>query len=108
MSWSRLFGLKEPRSHRVTVVLDAGQGAQDVTEKTQVYGVVMPNDGSTKGHKWTEFRVPVDEVEKKTGYDFLSAVEDGVEARGPIEIAVSSSVYQRSLKNRTWGSIATR
>lgn len=65
---------------RVTVVLEPGQGAKDVTDKTQVYGVIMPNDGSTKGHKWTEFRVPVDEVEKKTGYDFLRDVEDGVEA----------------------------
>lgn len=65
---------------RVTVVLEPGEGAQDVSDKTEVYGVIMPNDGSTKGHTWTEFKTSVDEVEKKSGYDILSEVEDGVEA----------------------------
>lgn len=74
-------GIAVPNGNfRVTVVLDPGQGAQDVTAKTEVYGVILPNDGSTKGHRWTEFQVPVDEVEKETGYDFLSALDDGVEA----------------------------
>lgn len=74
-------GIAVPNENfRVTVILDPGQGAHDVTEKTEVYGVVMPNDGSTKGHKWTEFKTSVDEVEKKSGYDFLREVEDGVEA----------------------------
>lgn len=67
------------QSYRVTVVLDEGQGASNVSGDTEVYGVLLPNDGSTKGHPWTEFKVSVDQIEQTSGYDFLRNVEDSIE-----------------------------
>ena len=72
---------------RVTVVLEPEMAARDVTAQTPVYAIEMPNDGSVRGRKWTEFQVEVDDVELRTGYDFLTelpdAVEASVEARAP-------------------------
>lgn len=68
-------------SYRVTIVVQPGQGPSDVTESTPVLAVEMPNNASAKGHKWDEFRVSVDEAERDTGYDFLSALPDEIEER---------------------------
>jgi len=81
-------GVAVPRSnYRITVVVEHGSGPADVTAATPAYAVEMPNDETAKGHKWSEFRVSVDQVERDTGYDFLSAlpdvIEDEVESRGP-------------------------
>ncbi len=75
-------GIAVPRAcFRITVVLGAGEGPSDVTDSTPVLGAIFTNDDSAKGHDWEEFRVPIDEIEQRTGYDFLSRLEDGVEAR---------------------------
>jgi endonuclease G len=68
-------------TYRVTVVVQPGSGPNDVSDVTPILAVEMPNDASAKGHKWGEFRVSVDRVERDTGYDFLSALPDDVEAR---------------------------
>lgn len=68
-------------SYRVTIVVQHGQGPSDVTDATTVLAVEMPNDNSAKGHKWQEFRVSVDRIERDSGYDFLAALPDGVEDR---------------------------
>lgn len=81
-------GIAVPNQNfRVTVVLDAGQGLDDLTPQTPIHAVEMPNDASAKGHKWTEFKVSIDDVEEDTGYDFLRAPPDGLEAQ--VEAAVS-------------------
>ncbi len=64
---------------RVTIVVAAGSGPTDISERTPVLAVEMPNDDSAKGRKWHEFRVTVDRVEADTGYDFLSRIPDDVE-----------------------------
>lgn len=66
-------------SFRITVVLDPGEGPDDMTAATPVIATVMPNDTSARGHRWSEFRVSVDEVERATGYDFLARVRDDLE-----------------------------
>lgn len=63
----------------MTIVVQPGSTPNDVSDVTPVLAVEMPNDASAKGHKWTEFAVSVDQVEGDTGYDFLSALPDGVE-----------------------------
>lgn len=74
-------GIAVPQaSFRVTVSLESGQGLKEVRVDSAAIGAIMPNDSSAKGHKWEEFRVAIDEVERKTGYDFLSQLEDGIEA----------------------------
>ena len=93
-------GIAIPKSSfRVTVVLEQEQGAHDVSSDTTVYGVMVPNDGSTKGHKWTEFRTSVDEVEVRTGYDFLRNVEDGIEAVLESKAAASESRHRRGMRH---------
>lgn len=69
---------------KIIVVLDAGEGASDVEETTRVIAVVMPNTTSVD-HGFGGYRTSVREIEKKTGYDFLSAVpkhiQNAVEAK---------------------------
>jgi len=64
---------------RVTVVLEPGQTAADVSPATPVFGAIVPNDASVRGTKWQDLVVSVDEVERRTGYDFLSKLPDDVE-----------------------------
>lgn len=66
-------------SFRITVVLESGQGPADVSAQTPVIGTIMPNDASARGRKWQELRASVDEIERRTRYDFLSALDDEVE-----------------------------
>lgn len=68
-------------SYRVTIVVQHSQGPSDVTDATPVLAVEMPNDASAKGHRWDEFSVSVDQVERDTGYDFLAELPDSLEAR---------------------------
>ena len=66
-------------SYKVVVVLEAGQGLSDVTGETMVLSVVMPNDDSVKGKAWDSFAVSVKELEKRSGYDLFSRLDDAVE-----------------------------
>jgi endonuclease G, mitochondrial len=74
-------------SYKVVVVVEAGQGLSDVTAETMVLSVVMPNDDSVRGKAWESFGVSVRELEKRSGYNLLSrlddAVEEELEAREP-------------------------
>lgn len=78
------------KSFKVIVELDPGQGARDVREGTVAVGVLMPNQRGIKERPWTDYVVPISEVEKETGYDFLSKVPVDVQktlesraAKGP-------------------------
>jgi endonuclease G len=64
---------------KIVVELDPGQGAGNVAVETPVIAVMMPNDTGIMGEGWEKYRTTVDEIEKRTGYDFLTAVENGVE-----------------------------
>lgn len=70
---------------KIVVVLDRGQGARDVTERTRVIAVVMPNVTGILDEGWGRYRTTVREIERRTGYDFLSAVpaviQRAIEAR---------------------------
>ena len=62
---------------KVILILNAGENDIDrVTDSTRVIAVEMPNDNKLIGKydDWKEFRVSVDEVELKTGYDFFSSI----------------------------------
>ena len=60
---------------KVIMVLDAGEGddLQKVSPNTRLIAVIMPNDMSV-GEDWSRFRVPVQDVEKLTGYKFFDQV----------------------------------
>jgi endonuclease G, mitochondrial len=62
------------------VVLDKpGQRAKDINEKTRVIAIEIPNEQGIKETNWRDYRVSVDSIEAKTGYDFLSAVPKDVQ-----------------------------
>lgn len=66
---------------KIAVFLKTGQGASDVATSTRVISVIMPNNNSKINVKddWKKFRVSVDEIERKTGFDFLSQVPTAIQ-----------------------------
>ncbi len=64
---------------KIVVVLNRGQGADDVREDTRVIAVVMPNKEGIMGDEWGRYRSTVDEIERRTGYDFLSALPESIQ-----------------------------
>jgi endonuclease G len=65
---------------KVVVVLDrAGLGNRGVTEKTRVIAVNMPNITGIQNKGYKDYLTTVDEIEKLTGYDFLSDVPEEIQ-----------------------------
>ena len=73
-------GVAVPKSFfKIVVVLQPGQRAADVQNSTPVIAVIMPNETGIMDEGWEKYRVSVDEIEKRTGYEFLSAVPESVQ-----------------------------
>jgi endonuclease G, mitochondrial len=69
---------------KIVVVLPVGQNdVQRINENTRIIAVNIPNDNSIGTNSWKNYRVSVDELERLTGYDFLSNVS--VDIQGVIE-----------------------
>lgn len=64
---------------KIVVILNAGQGLKDIQASTPTIAVIMPNKTGIIDEGWEQYRVSIDEIEKKTGYDFLSAVPESVQ-----------------------------
>jgi endonuclease G, mitochondrial len=64
---------------KIVVILEGGQGPKDVKATTPVIAVIMPNKTGISDEGWEKYRVSVDEIEKRTGYEFLSAVPESVQ-----------------------------
>jgi len=74
-------GIAVPRAtYKVIAMLATGQSANEVTPRTPVISVVIPNDAAVGARPWTDFVTSVDDVERQSGYDFLNAIPDDVEA----------------------------
>lgn len=58
----------------IAVMAKPGATAADVSTKTRVIAIDVPNIQGIKEKTWRDFRVSVDQIEAKTGYDFLSNV----------------------------------
>ncbi len=82
--YSKKIGRKKevtaPRSTwKVIVVLDKpGQGLQGISENTRVIAVNVTNRQNT-GDDWERYIVSVDEIEAKTGYNFLTKVPESIQ-----------------------------
>ncbi|MCU0550588.1 MAG: DNA/RNA non-specific endonuclease [Leptolyngbya sp. Prado105] len=63
----------------IVVMAKPGATAADVTSRTRVIAVDVPNIQGIKDKTWRDFRVSVDQLEAKTGYDFLSRVTGSVQ-----------------------------
>jgi endonuclease G, mitochondrial len=66
--------------YKIIVILDRGKSLKDVSAKTEVIAVAMPNRAGVRKHKWTQYLTTVDAIEKSTGYDFLSAVPESIQS----------------------------
>jgi endonuclease G len=64
---------------KIIVILQPGQGPNDVQSSTPVIAVIMPNETGIISEGWQKYRVSVDEIERRTGYEFLSAVPESVQ-----------------------------
>jgi endonuclease G len=64
---------------KIAVVLDRGQGARDVSSSTRVIAVIMPNAAGLRDEGWARYRTTVDAIERRAGYDFLTAVPEAVQ-----------------------------
>jgi endonuclease G len=72
-------GVAVPNANfKVLVILNEGQGASDVSERTEVFAVLMPNQHGVGRHDWAEYVTSVDAVEAASGYDFLRAIPEGI------------------------------
>ena len=57
---------------KIVVVLPPGGSAMTIDENARVIAVDIPNENGIKKIYWQRFRVPVREIEQKTGYNFFS------------------------------------
>jgi endonuclease G len=74
-------GVAVPRAmFKIIVELSSGQGAKDVTTATPTLAVEMPNQPGTGPRPWQDYVTSIDRVEADTGYDFLTAVAENVQA----------------------------
>lgn len=64
---------------KIVVVLDnPGSGMNGITASTRVIAVNIPNEQEIN-NDWKAYKVSVDELEKLTGYDFLSSVSPNIQ-----------------------------
>lgn len=60
---------------KVIVVLPVGSNDLNrINAQTRVIAVWMPNTNDVGNEKWSSYRVGIDEIERRTGYDLLSNV----------------------------------
>ncbi|MBD2564539.1 MULTISPECIES: DNA/RNA non-specific endonuclease [Nostoc] len=64
---------------KIIVVLDSpGSGLDGITANTRVIAVNIPNEQEIN-NDWRAYKVSVDELEKLTGYDFLSNISPNIQ-----------------------------
>lgn len=64
---------------KIVVVFDRpGMGLRDISENTRIIAVDVPNRKNTSSD-WERYLVSVDEIENKTGYDFLDRVSPAIQ-----------------------------
>ncbi|NJN32856.1 MAG: DNA/RNA non-specific endonuclease [Synechococcales cyanobacterium RM1_1_8] len=64
----------------IVVMEEPGLEAGEISEATRVIAVNLPNVSGIGNRPWQDFITTVDELEELTGFDFLSTVDDDVEA----------------------------
>ena len=68
------------RTWKVIVVLDnPGSGVRGVNTSTRVIAVDIPNTQGIRHTPWQYYRISVDTLEQRTGYNFLSAVPSNIQ-----------------------------
>ncbi|RYF68699.1 MAG: DNA/RNA non-specific endonuclease [Cytophagaceae bacterium] len=81
---------------KVIVVLPVGSNdLQRIDGQTRVIAVWMPNTTTAGDGKWSDYRVSIDQIEQRTGYDLLSTLPDAVQRvlEAKTDQATVQSVY---------------
>jgi endonuclease G len=66
--------------YKIIVVLAEGENdLKRINRKTRIIAVDMPND-ATVSSRWRTYLTTVDDIEEKTGYDFLSTITAKIQA----------------------------
>jgi endonuclease G, mitochondrial len=68
------------RLWKVIVVVNPGTGLNGVTSSTRVIAVDMPNTQGIRNVNWGTYRVSVDSIESKTGFNLLSLVTSSIQS----------------------------
>lgn len=69
------------RTWKVIVVLDRpGLGVSGVNTSTRVIAVDIPNAQGVRNADWRNYRISVDTLESRTGYNFLSQVSSSIQS----------------------------
>lgn len=65
---------------KIILVLDrAIASADEVSTGDRIIAVILPNVDGIRHNDWRQYRQSVDQIERLTGYDFLSALDNSVE-----------------------------
>ncbi|MEA5621183.1 DNA/RNA non-specific endonuclease [Cronbergia sp. UHCC 0137] len=68
------------RTWKIIVVVTPGTGLSGVNTSTRVIAVDIPNAQGVRNANWKNYRVSVDSLESRTGYDFLSQVSTSIQS----------------------------
>jgi endonuclease G len=63
---------------KVVLILD--KSGDSPTETSQTIAVRILNSDRIQGTNWQQYQVSIDEIEKKTGYDFFSTIPNKIQA----------------------------
>ncbi|CCH02003.1 DNA/RNA non-specific endonuclease [Fibrella aestuarina BUZ 2] len=78
---------------KVIVVLPVGSDdIRRIDAQTRVIAVWMPNTNAVGDGKWSSYRVSVDEIERRTGYDLLANLPEAVQR--VVEAGTDQTVIQ--------------
>jgi len=64
---------------KIVVVLDRGEGLDEVTSTTTVIAVMMPNRDGIEDIDWSHYTTTVRKIEWSTKYNFLSSVDKSIQ-----------------------------
>ena len=60
---------------KMIIILDAGKNdLQRIDESTRIIVIDIPNTDSVKGTKWRDYKITLEELEKRTKYKFLTTL----------------------------------
>ncbi len=63
----------------ILVIPNGGNDINRITNSTRIIAVDMPNKESVTDKKWYEYRVSVDDIEAKTGYNFYNILSTSIQ-----------------------------
>ena len=66
-------------THTWKVIVAVDRAGAEISTETQVIAVRIPNNETANDRDWQAYRVTVDELEQRLGYDFFSSVPQSVQ-----------------------------